>query len=66
MAGYALVFAVPGLVVAWAAMTGLTRVWPWYRQLRALAKVGVLLGALAAPLLLIRVVGLLYLAVLRP
>lgn len=58
----ALFFTVPVVALAALGMWGLTRVWPWYRDVKALAKVGVLVAILAAPLLLIRVVGLVYYA----
>jgi hypothetical protein len=64
VAFFALLFTVPGVALSALVMRGLTSVWPWYRQLRALAKAVVFLAILAAPPVLIRVVGLLYYALL--
>lgn len=57
---YVLLFTVPGVALSALTMRGLTSVWPWYRELRAPAKAVVLLAILAAPLVLIRVAGLLH------
>jgi hypothetical protein len=64
VAVYALLFTVPGVAISALMMRGLTSVWPWYRELRALAKAVVFLAGLAAPLVLIRLVGILYYALL--
>jgi hypothetical protein len=58
----ALFFTVPGVALAALGMRGLTSAWPWYRELKAMAKVAVLIAIVGAPLLAIRVVGLLYYA----
>jgi len=60
VAFYVLLFTVPGVALAALAMRGLTSVWPWYREAKALVKAVVVVGLFAAPLLLIRVVGLLF------
>lgn len=60
----ALFFTVPGVGLAALGMRGLTSVWPWYRELKALAKAVCFVAVLAAPLVLIRVVGGLYYAFL--
>jgi hypothetical protein len=61
---FSLWVTVPGVGVASLIMLGLTRSWPWYRRLRPVAKAAALVGLLAAPLLLIRVIGLIYYALL--
>jgi hypothetical protein len=58
----ALFFTVPGLGFVALVMRGLTSAWPWYRACQPLAKAIVVVALLAAPPLLVRVVGLLYYA----